>query len=130
MPFINFSLCPEGASSLLMPRNAGYKQAVRWLMLGEQFGAQDACDAGILTQVVADGEAQAHAGRAVARLLALNPVALRTTKQLMRRTDSRTIEAVLEQECASFVQLLASPSAQSALSAFASRSARQPGAPA
>lgn len=124
MPFINFSLCPEGASSLLMPRNAGYKQAVRWLVLGEQFGAADACAAGLITQVVPDGEAMANASRTVQRLLTLTPTALQQTKRLMRRPDSSSVAETIEIECAEFARLLASEPAQAALSAFAARRAR------
>lgn len=121
MPFINFSLYPEGASSLLMPRNAGYKQAVRWLMLGERFGAADACAAGLVTRVVNDGDAMAHAERSVKVLLSMAPLALRQTKRLMRRADSVTIEETIDAECAEFVRLLAAPPAQAALAAFAAR---------
>jgi enoyl-CoA hydratase/carnithine racemase len=121
MPFINFGLCPEGGSSLLMPRNAGYKQAVRWLMLGEQFAAPEACAAGLVTEVVPDGEAMTKALRTVQRLLSLAPLALQQTKRLMRRPDSETVQETIEVECAEFVQLLASPPAQEALSAFAAR---------
>jgi enoyl-CoA hydratase/carnithine racemase len=118
MPFINFGLCPEGASSLLLPRNAGYKQAVRWLMLGEQFGAADACAAGLATQVVVAGEAMTSAERAVNQLLRLAPLALQQTKRLMRRPDSAAVEQAIDIECAQFVQLLASPPAQAALSEY------------
>lgn len=120
-PFINLALCPEGASSLLMPRNAGYKQAVRWLMLGEQFGAVEARDAGLVTQVVDDGDAMAHALRAVHKLLGMDPEALMQTRRLLQRPDSSPIAETIEFECEQFVRLLAAPAAQSALTALARR---------
>ena len=123
MPFIHFGLCPEGASSLLVPRDAGYKQAVRWLMLGEQFGAADACTAGIITQVVPDGDAMEHAARATQRFMAFDPKALQLTKRLMR-TAPASIDEVIEQECKRFAQLLASPVAQAAIRNFARRTPR------
>ena len=121
MPFINFSLCPEFASSLLMLRNAGYKQAVRWLMLGEQFGAAEALNAGLLTEVVADGAALERAEHTVARLLAMPPLALQRTRELMRAHDAGSIGQAIEIESAQFVQLLASPVAQAALVKFTAR---------
>lgn len=123
MPFINFNLCPEFASSLLMVRNAGYKQAVRWLMLGEQFGAADAQDAGLVTAVVDDGTAIEQAERTVTRLLALPPPALQRTRELMRSHDAAAIAVAIASESADFVQLLASPTAQAALVKFTSRRA-------
>jgi enoyl-CoA hydratase/carnithine racemase len=121
MPFIGFGLCPEGASSLALPRSAGYKQAARWLMLGEQFGAEQAREAGLVTEVVADGGAMAHAERVVNKLLAAPPAALAYTRALLRAQDQTRIEHVIESECARFVELLASPAAQSALARFTSR---------
>jgi enoyl-CoA hydratase/carnithine racemase len=121
MPFINFGLCPEGASSLLMPKNAGYKQAVRWLMLGEQFSSADACAAGLATQVVPAGEAMASAMHTVHQLLALAPMALQQTKRLMRRADSAAVQETIDIECVEFVQLLASTPAQAALSEYLRR---------
>ncbi len=35
MPFVALGLCPEGASSLLMPRLAGARRAAEWLLQGK-----------------------------------------------------------------------------------------------
>ncbi|WP_075790675.1 enoyl-CoA hydratase-related protein [Massilia putida] len=121
MPFINLALCPEGASSLLMPRHAGYKQAARWLMLGEPFGAPEAREAGLVTQVVEDGDAMTHAICAVNKLLAMDPEALRQTRRLLRRADTGPVADTIEHECEHFARLLAAPAAQSALAVFAAR---------
>ncbi|HEX8601931.1 MAG TPA: enoyl-CoA hydratase-related protein [Pseudoduganella sp.] len=125
MPFINFALCPEGASSLLLPRAAGYKQAARWLLLGEGFGAADAQQAGLVTEVVDDSAALASGQRTAARLAALPHAAVLQTKALMRRAEAGLVQSVLDDECESFSRLLASPAAQSALQAFTAAAARR-----
>jgi enoyl-CoA hydratase/carnithine racemase len=125
MPFINFALCPEGASSLLLARAAGYKQAARWLLLGEGFGAADALQAGLVTEVVDDGAAMASALRTAHKLGALPHAAVLQTKALMRRAEAALVQSVLDDECLSFSRLLAAPAAQAALRAFTEAAARR-----
>ena len=38
MPFVNLGICPEAASSYLLPLVAGYQRAAELLLLGEPFG--------------------------------------------------------------------------------------------
>ena len=125
MPFINFALCPEGASSLLLPRAAGYKQAVRWLMLGEPFDAAEAQRASLVTEVVDDGTALGRAAATAARLAVLPHAAVLETKALMRRANAKLVQSVLDDECHAFATLLAAPAAQAALKAFTNAAARR-----
>lgn len=118
MPFINFALCPEGASSLLLPRLAGYKRAAAWLLLGEAFTAADAVDAGILTQVVADGSASTHALAAARRLATFSASAVQHSKALLRRADREEVNDTLVVEGECFMSLLKRPEAQAAISGF------------
>ncbi|MES2258469.1 MAG: enoyl-CoA hydratase-related protein [Pseudomonadota bacterium] len=125
MPFINFALCPEGGSSLLLARAAGYKQAARWLMLGEPFGAAEALQAGLVTEVVDDLAAMDSAARAAAKLAALPHAAVLQTKALMRRAEAGLVQSVLDDECQAFAALLAAPEAQAALTSFTQAAARR-----
>ena len=63
MPFVTLGLCPEGASSYLLPLIAGSKRAAELLMLGEAFGPQTAREAGLLNAVAEEGTALATAAR-------------------------------------------------------------------
>ena len=47
MPFVNLGLCPEAASSLLVPQMLGYHRAAEALLLGEPFFAEAALDVGL-----------------------------------------------------------------------------------
>ena len=44
MPFVSLGLCPEFASSLLVPLNAGYHKAVEKLLLAEPISASEAVE--------------------------------------------------------------------------------------
>jgi len=56
LPFVNLGLCPEGASSVLLPALAGYPRAAELLLFGEPFGAAKARDLGLVTEIVAEAE--------------------------------------------------------------------------
>ena len=60
MPFVNLGLCPEAASSLLVPQMFGYHRAAEALLLGEPFMAEAALEVGLVNRVVPPTEANAH----------------------------------------------------------------------
>lgn len=118
LPFVNLALCPEAASSYLLPLVAGYKRAAELLMLGEPFGAEQAQAAGIVNAIVPEAELFAHAAAAAARLAAKPPGSLRLTKQLMKAPHAKAVELAMTTESGHFGGLLASPEAKEAFAAF------------
>ncbi len=118
LPFVNLALCPEAASSYLLPLVAGYKRAAELLMLGEPFGAEQAQAAGIINAVVPEAQLFAHAEAAAAKLAAKPPGSLRLTKQLMKAPHARAVELAMSTESGHFGTLLASPEAKEAFTAF------------
>lgn len=121
LPFVDLGLCPEAASSLLLPRQMGHARAAALLMLGERFGPEVAIDAGIVTEVLPDADVVEKAREAARALAAKPPASLRLTKELMRRWDREAIQRALREEGEAFVRQLQSPEAKAAFSAFARR---------
>lgn len=121
MPFVNLGLCPEGASSLLLPRMAGTALASELLMFGEPFDAAMALRAGIVNRVVPQAQlAEVTAERA--RVLASKPVeAVKLTKRLLREPLRAQVDATLSREGAEFIKRLSSPEAREAFSSFLAR---------
>jgi enoyl-CoA hydratase/carnithine racemase len=117
LPFVNLALAPEAASSLLLPRVAGYRQAAELLMLGEAFDADAALDAGIISAIVPAGDLMAMALDTAAKLAAKPPGALRQTKALMRG-DEGSVSERLKAEAKVFAGCLTSPEAKEAMTAF------------
>lgn len=118
LPFVNLGLCPEAASSVLLPQRAGMALANELLLLGEAFDADTALRAGILTRVVGPGDALDVALGAARTLAAKPPQALRTTKALLRRSFQGSVADAMLQEAGHFGRLLQQPEAREAFSAF------------
>lgn len=121
LPFVNLGLCPEGASSYLLPRVAGTKRAAELLMLGEVFPPQVALEAGILNQVTPAGGALELALAKAQALAALPPVSIATTKRLLKAGVAATVAQTLESEAQAFHALRRGPEAQAAFAAFFAR---------
>ena len=118
LPFVDLGLIPEAGSSLLLPLLAGYQRAAKLLLLGERFGAQEAMDIGLVTEVVPADELFATA-LAQAKKLAQKPAAsLRLTKQLMKQSLRSAVEQRIRLEASYFKERLDSPEAKEAFSAF------------
>lgn len=117
MPFVALGLCPEGASSLLMPRLAG-RRAAEWLMQGKAFTAHDALQAGLATSATPKGQALAAARATAADLARQPPAALRLTKAMMKRADRQAIQETLDYEAQQFRARLQTDEAQAAFAKF------------
>ena len=111
-------LCPEAASSLLVPQMLGYHRAAEALMLGEPFMAEAALEVGLVNRVLPPTEANAYA-QLQARKLAAKPLAsLMETKRLMKHAQQPGVLAQMDEELRSFRELLGAPAAKEAFTAF------------
>lgn len=118
MPFVPLGLLPEAASSLLLPAMAGYRRAAEMLLLGGPFSAEKALAAGIVNEIVPEGELLERARQAAAALAALPPESVRMTKELMKRALAPAVQERMTEELGLFGERLRSPEAKEALGAF------------
>ncbi|CAG9174835.1 enoyl-CoA hydratase [Cupriavidus respiraculi] len=118
LPFVQLGLCPEAASSLLLPRLVGYQRAAEKLLLGEAFSAAEAHQIGLVTRVLPAAELHEFALAQALKLAALPASSLRETKRLMKGGDTAAVEQRMEQEGEVFRRMLQAPEAKEAFSAF------------
>lgn len=104
LPFVNLALCPEAASSLLLPRLVGHPRAAELLFFGEPFGAAKAYEMGLANAIHPDAT--------------LPAASLRETKRLMKQSVAALVPQVMQDEGEVFRRQLASPAAKEAFSAF------------
>jgi enoyl-CoA hydratase/carnithine racemase len=118
LPFVNIGICPELASSYVMPRLMGYARSAELILLGEAFTAAKALEYGIVNEVLPDAETQARALNRAQRLAAQPPEAMRTAKALLRRWDQKTVLEAISHEAGHFMPMLGKPEAREAMTAF------------
>jgi enoyl-CoA hydratase/carnithine racemase len=118
LPFVPLGIVPEFGSTLLLPRLSGYQRAAKLLLLGQPFTAQEAFEAGIVTEVVSKETLFEKAEAAAAMLAALPPESLKLTKRLMKQGSAKELEARIAEEGRMLIERLASPEAKEAMSAF------------
>jgi enoyl-CoA hydratase/carnithine racemase len=118
MPFVSLGLCPEAASSLLLPAMVGRAKASELLLLGERFSAEVARDCGIVNAVLPDGETFNHALARAHQLAAQPPQAVRVAKRLLARSTQAAVRETILHEFEHFSSMLRGPEALEAMTAF------------
>lgn len=119
LPFVNLGLCPEAASSLLLPRIVGHARASELLLLGESFTPQTALESGLINGVLEPEEALEKAAETAAKLAAKPQKSLLATKSLLRSEQLRgDIIDRIETEAEVFGKMLTEPAAKEAFAAF------------
>ncbi|QDX20409.1 enoyl-CoA hydratase [Pandoraea pnomenusa] len=118
LPFSQLALCPEAASSWLLPRVAGYQRAAEKLLFGEPFDVNEAVAMGFVNRVVPVAELSEYAARRAAQLAAMPAGSLRVTKQLMKGDSARNVRERIGEEALEFGKRLVSPEAREAFTAF------------
>lgn len=117
-PFVDLGLCPEAASSLLLPLIAGPRRAAEMLLMGETLDGRAAAECGLVTRVYPDAELAAAARDQAARLAAKPAGALRASKRLLKRAWAEQVRQVMAVEGDQFGALLRAPEARAILDAF------------
>jgi enoyl-CoA hydratase/carnithine racemase len=117
-PFTQLALCPEAASSLLLPAAAGYHRAAEMLLLGEPIGPLEAREMGFVNAVLPDEKTIPHALARAAALARMPASSLRATKRLMKQGQQEAIARQMAAEGAEFSAMLRAPEAREAFSAF------------
>ncbi len=118
MPFTQLGLCPEFASSVLLPRLAGYQRAAEKLLLGEPFDASEAERMGLVNRVLPAEELMPFVQTQLIKLAALPSESLRVTKQLMKVDLQTPLAAAMQAEMQHFMRMLNGPDAKEAFAAF------------
>jgi enoyl-CoA hydratase/carnithine racemase len=118
MPFVNLGICPEAASTLLVPRLMGYQRAAEVLLMGDPFMAEAALEVGLVNRVVPPTEANALAQQQARRLAAKPLSSVVETKRLLKASITPAVLERMREEGAIFGRMLQEPAAKEAFSAF------------
>lgn len=120
-PFVDLGLVPELASSLLLPRLAGYHRTAELFLLGRFFTSAEAREIGLVNRVLPPAELLPQAVE-VTRAIAAKPVQAVAQTRALLKGDLAPILAHKAREDALFAERRASPEAQAIFAAFLARS--------
>jgi enoyl-CoA hydratase/carnithine racemase len=120
-PFVNLGLCPEGASSFLLPRLIGTPRAAEMLLLGEPISAHMAWEFGLLNNVFRDDDLLPEVFAQARKLAQQPPDAVRLTKRLLKASRLKSVQETIAAESEYFAEMLNSPEFADAFAAFFSR---------
>ncbi|RWM54267.1 enoyl-CoA hydratase-related protein [Mesorhizobium sp.] len=104
VPFVDFGLVPDAATSILAPQKLGYAGAFRFFCLGDTLSADDARLLGLVTEIVVGDVEEAALGRA--RQLAKKPVAALLQTRDLLKGDTGALCDRIDQEISLFQQAL------------------------
>ena len=117
MPFVDLSLVPEAASSLIVPQRVGMAKATELLMLGEGYDASEALRLGLINAIIPQEALIGHAMAQAQRLASKPAGAIAATRRLMRG-DPELLSARIEGEMRAFALGMQSNEARQIFAAF------------
>ncbi|HEY3292559.1 MAG TPA: enoyl-CoA hydratase-related protein [Candidatus Nanopelagicaceae bacterium] len=119
MPFVTLGLVPEAGSSYLFPQLVGYQRASHIFLTGESFGAKEAVDMGLVTELARNAYERAQV--IAEKISKQPPTAVLHTKALLKSRSYDAVKAVMNAEAELFTLALQSHEAREALMNFATK---------
>ena len=116
--FVKRGISLDCGGSWLLPRLIGLQKAKELAFFGDFISADEAHNAGLVTQVYEDGSFESSAAERIATLTTRAPVALTQIKQSLHRSMELGLSEALEIEAASQAALTATEDAAEGMRAF------------
>lgn len=101
-PEIKVGLIPGAGGTHRLVKLAGRQRALRLLLTGDSFSAQEAHQLGVVSEVVPDGSALERALELARQLLTMPPLSLQLIKELARNAEEAPLRSGLALERRSF----------------------------
>ncbi len=118
LPFTQLGLCPEAASSLLMPQLMGHRKACELLLLGDFFDAKTAKEVGLINAIYSVEDLESLAWEQAKKLAKLPPKSLISCKQLLKQSQQQPTARHMAIEMTEFIDLLKGNEFKEAIAAF------------
>ena len=113
-----WGVSPVSGSHVRLPRQLPYTRAMEYLLTGAMFPAEHALEAGLITEVVPDGESLARAEAVVDEIAQNSPHAIRTIKETALRCYDKPLDDAFRLESHLGEEVFAHPDATEGPQAF------------
>jgi enoyl-CoA hydratase/carnithine racemase len=121
LPEVGLGIVPGSGGLLRLTRAVGPARAKDLILRGRRLDAAEAHSLGLVTEVVADGDALARAQELAGELAVWPPLALQVAKQAIDLAAESSREAVVAMEQLAYGMLAGTADAQEAATAFAEK---------
>jgi enoyl-CoA hydratase/carnithine racemase len=118
LPFSQLGLCPEAASSILLPLRIGHNKAFELLVLGKLFSGQQAFDYGIANSCVEPEQLLTTAQDLAKNIASLPADATQTSRALMKKATQAQVLSAIENEGIEFSRLVKTETCKNILASF------------
>ena len=106
LPFSQLGLCPEAASSAILPLKLGHNKAFELLILGDLFFAEQALEYQIINKCCKPDELLFMAKNVAESIANLPQDSVLTARKLLKQTHQSAVEQALINEANEFTRLL------------------------
>ncbi|XP_072169742.1 enoyl-CoA delta isomerase 2-like [Diadema setosum] len=120
-PFASLGQSPEGCSSYTFPKIMGTAKANEFLLFGKKLTAAEACERGLITEVISDPQFRSEVERRAKEYAKLPKNALRLAKNLIRDAEREHLHKVNRAECDLLVDRWTSEECMQAIMGFFSK---------
>ncbi|WP_375689116.1 enoyl-CoA hydratase/isomerase family protein [Pseudooceanicola sp. LIPI14-2-Ac024] len=121
--FVKRGVVPESGGTWILPRLLGWSKAAKLIFTGKTLGAAESLELGLVDEVVPDAEVRDRA-RDLAREIAANaPLAVQSSKRLMRMGLSEGFEEHVHHVYLQFLQLIRTEDFDEGMTSFLERRA-------
>lgn len=117
-PEVKIGIIPGGGATQRLTRAAGKYKAMRYILTGDLFGAREALDMGLASEVVPDAEVEKRAVEMAQQIAALSPLAIQQAKEAILRGMDAALETGLALETKAIQILFSSQDQKEGMAAF------------
>ncbi|MEO8073233.1 MAG: crotonase/enoyl-CoA hydratase family protein [Acidobacteriota bacterium] len=118
---IKRGIFPFGGATLRFPEVAGWGNAMRWLLTGDEFDAKEALRIGLVQEIVEDGKHVEHAIELAEKVAAQAPLGVQATIKSARKRQTEGFEAAAEFLQPQILALFKTQDAQEGVQSFIER---------
>lgn len=118
---IKRGIFPFGGATMRFPEQAGWGNAMRWLLTGEEFDAKEALRIGLVQEITAKGEELNKAVEIAEKIAAQAPLGVRATIESARKMQTHGFDAAKADLMPQIGKLFASEDAKEGVQSFIER---------
>jgi len=117
-PEVKIGIIPGGGGTQRFPRTVGKFKAMRYVLTGDLFGAKEAYEMDLISEIVPDAEVESRAIAMAKQIAELPPLAIQLAKEAVIRGMDSALETGLTLESRTLQLLFASQDQKEGMAAF------------